>query len=241
MKKLFGMGNQIIQLPNGVIGLLIGGLNPLKLPMGLIAVLIIGAVLVNRSPVDDWAAETLAYGWIVVALWTLTSIVVLRSMPGRKVPRFNLWIATSLVATMSICLMGTSDVPFLSIDGAGYWGGALAGTSLSLLLLKLTLLGFGLLSILSRQARSLAWSCFKSGIRYVRSNGKDFVLNVSTRSWRKSNRSRFDPLVNTHIPTLYSDDNHPADLSVQKELCEIPNVGIPKNRGSIMCSGCPTG
>ena len=86
MKKLFSMGNQIIQLPNGVIGLLIGGLNPLKLPMGLIAVLIIGAVLVNRSPIDDWAAETLAYGWIVVALWDLTSIVVLRSMPGPRSP-----------------------------------------------------------------------------------------------------------------------------------------------------------
>ena len=90
MKKSFGMGNPIIQPPNGVIGLLIGGLNPLKLTMGLITVLIIGAVLINRSPIDDWAAGTLAYGWIVVALWTLTSIVVLRSMPGRKVPRFKL-------------------------------------------------------------------------------------------------------------------------------------------------------
>ena len=232
MKKSFGIGNQIIQPRNGVIGLLIGGLNPLKLTMGLIAVLIIGAVLINRSPIDDWAAETLAYGWIVVALWTLTSIVILRSMPGRKVPRFNLWIATSLVATMSICLMGTSDVPFLSIDAAGYWGGALAGTSLSLLLLKLTLLALCLLSILSRQARSLAWSCFKSGIRYISSNGKSFVVYVSTRIWRKSTKSRFDPLVNIHIPTLYSDDNHPADLSVERELCEIPSVGIPKYRRS---------
>ena len=113
-----------------------------------------------------WLAETLAFGWVPVALFALATLVLLRYRPRLLFRRWRWWISSAAVVAVAVGALSYFFAPrglFAFISFGGAWGSQVGGYPMPLGIAKLAAIALITPLVLypkwigSRIFRSVAW------------------------------------------------------------------------------------
>jgi DNA segregation ATPase FtsK/SpoIIIE-like protein len=106
----------------------------------IVVALVAGLALGLSVTARQWAATTLAYGWVPVGAWTVGALVVFRYRPRWLTRYWRWWVGAAGLAAITIGALSffSPGVGLLAeVSLGGRWGSVLGGTPLALGVLKL--------------------------------------------------------------------------------------------------------